>query len=548
MAKIAKGLGISVDFMIMNKKYFILIVVFIVLVVLIGGYFLMRDIFQKSTPKSNCPIKTYNGTAWTNGNIKPEEFKDIGAEIVEVVVWPQILNDETILVSSESYSGGPKYSLEQIKADAEKTEETVRARIRQLKQNNLKVYLVIYPEWFYTHEKNYLLKNPDAYEKRTREIVLGWAKIAEEEKVDIFSPLNEPFLHVGYEKTFAWYDDILPELRKVYHGLLAPRGLQAYHFEPGLGLIERADTQFDFTGWDLVAFDVFARNTRNFDEYRQYLQAVIAKAQEIKNKVGAKGIIFGEIGGPNKTEQSFPGLDPIELTKQSWQIIYQESYGLVDYLFFWDWSGSPQEENGQLKHYPAGEELKNTLKDLFFTRKSCASTSKALRSPNFDIQPPGKIIIADDFNDLSKWRKEQGDWIVGNGIIKSSGRGDSLITYDKDIANGQLKVRFRTTTGSLEIKLRRTPLTPAGYLISFQPQRVMVKAADLNDKITNIAEMQFYFDTGWHEAIIDFHDNRIVIKVDSIGAFEIFNDRFKEGVISLGADGLVEIDRVELSE
>lgn len=532
----------------MNKKYFILTVILIILTVLMGGYFLLRNFSKKLAQKSHCPIKTYNGAAWTNGNIKPEEFKDIGAEIVEVVVWPQILDDETILVTSESYSGGPKYSLEQIRADGEKTEETVRTRIRQLKQNNLKVYLVIYPEWLYTHEKNYLLKNPDAYEKRTREIVLEWAKIAEEEKVDIFSPLNEPFLHIGYEKTFAWHDDILPELRKVYHGLLAPRGLQAYHFEPGLGLIERVDAQFDFTGWDLVAFDVFARNTRNFDEYRQYLQAVIAKAQEIKNKAGAKGIIFGEIGGPNKTEESFPGLDAVELTKQSWQIIYQESYGLVNYLFFWDWSGSPQEENGQLKHYPAGEELKNTLKDLFFNRKSCASTFKALPSPNFDIQPPGKIIIADDFNDLSKWRREQGDWKIENGAAKSSEQGKSLLTYDQNIADGQLKVRFRTTSGTMDFKLRRTSQTPAGYQVMLQPQRAGLMSATKDDKITKLAEMQFYLDTDWHEAVIDFRGNRIVVKVDNIGVFEIFNDRFKEGVISLGADGLVEIDRAELSE
>jgi hypothetical protein len=532
----------------MNKKYLILTVILIILAVLIGSYFLLRNFSKKLAQKSHCPIKTYNGAAWTNSNIKPEEFKEIGTEIVEVVVWPQILDDETILVSSESYSGGPKYSLERIKADGEKTEETVRTRIRQLKQNNLKVYLVIYPEWLYTHEKNYLLKDPDAYYQRTQKIALEWAKIAEEEKVEIFSPMNEPFLHIGYEKTFAWHKEILPKLRQVYHGLLAPRGLQAYHFEPDLGLIERADIQFDFSGWDLVAFDVFARNTRNFDEYRQYLQAVIAKAQEIKNKVGAKGIIFGEIGEPNKTNEAFDNLSLIEIADESWQIIFNESQSLVDYLFFWDWSGVPQEEGGELKHYPADGRLKNTLKKLFFSQPKCASTPQAIKSPNFDIQPPGKIIIADDFNNLSQWRKEQGEWQIENGIIKSAEKSRNLITYDKNIVNGQLKIRFRTTAGSLEVKLRRTPQTPAGYLISLRPQRVMIKTATKDDKITTLAEMQFYFDTGWHEAVIDFRDNRIIIKLDSIGVFEIFSDQFQEGVISLGADGQVEIDRVEITE
>jgi len=524
----------------MNKKYLILTFIFIILAVLIGDYFFLSKFFREPFSKSNCPFKTYNGAAWTNSHVDPVEFKEIGADIVEVVVWPQILDDETILVSSESYSGGSKYSLEQIKADSEKTEETIRARIRQLKQNNLKVYLVVYPEWLYMHEKNYLLKDPEAYEKRTREIAIEWAKIAEEEKVDIFSPLNEPFLHIGYEKTFAWYKNILPELRQVYHGLLAPRGLQAYHFEPGLGLIERADTQFDFSGWDLVAFDIFGRNTRNFDEFRKYLQAVIAKAGDIKGKYGAKGIIFGEIGEPNKTKESFPSLDPVELTKQSWQVIYEESYGLVDYLFFWDWTGSPQEENGQLKHYPAGDKLKNTLKDLFSKLQKCVPAPPAFKSPNFKIQLPGRIIFADDFNDLSKWRQEQGEWQIENG------RG--LLSYDQNIANGQLKIRFRTTTGSLEIKLRRTPQTPAGYLISLRSQRAMIKTATKDDKITTLAEMQFYFDTGRHEAVIDFRGNRIVVKVDNIGVFEIFNDQFKEGIISLGTDGLVEIDKAELSE
>lgn len=531
----------------MNKKYLIIIAAIIILAVLIGGFFLLPKISQKSTQKSNCPIKTYNGVAWT-GNVKPEEFKEIGSEFVEVVVWPQILDDETILVSSESYSGGPKYSLEQIKADAAKTEETVRNRIRQLKQNNLKIYLVVYPEWLYTHERNYLIKDSDAYEKRTWEIALTWAKIAEEEKVEIYSPLNEPFLHIGHQRSLAWYKEILPELRQVYHGLLAPRGLQAYHFEPDLGLIERPDTQFDFTGWDLIGFDVFARNTRNFDEYRQYVQAVIAKAEEIKEKTGDKGIILGEIGAPNKTEQSFPGLDPIELTKQSWQEIYKESYGLVDYLFFWDWTGSPQEENGQRIDYPADGKLKDTLKNLFTKAQKCASTPQALKSPNFTIQPPEKTIFADDLNDLSWWRKEQGEWQIENGVAKSAEQGKSLLTYDQNIADGQIKVRFRTTDGTLDLKLRRTPQTPAGYEIVLKPQRAMVSAATKNDKITKLAEMQFYFDTGWHEVVVDFRDNRIVVKVDDIGVFEIFNDSYKEGIISLGADGPVEIDRVEITE
>lgn len=532
----------------LRKIFLITIITVAVSVFGVGGYLILNGFFKESSSKSECSIETYNGAAWTNSHVKSAEFKEISADIVEVVVWLQILDDETILVSSESYSGGPKYSLDQIRADADKTEEIVRTRIQELRKSDLKVYLTLYPEWLYTHEKNYLLKDSDAYEKRTQEIALKWAKIAEEEKVEIFSPLNEPFLHIGYEKTFAWHKEILPKLREVYHGLLAPRGLQAYHFEPELGLIERADTQFDFNGWDLVAFDIFARNTRNFDEYQQYVQAVIAKVQEIKNKVDAKGIIFGEIGEPNKTEQSFPGLNPVELTKRSWQVIYEESYGLVDYLFFWDWTGSPQEEDGQLKNFPADGKLKNTLKNLFASQPKCATKTQALKSPDFNINASGKTIFSDEFNSLSGWQQEQGQWKIENGIVKSAEQGKSLLTFNQDIANGQLRVRFRTTSGSLEIKLRRTPQTPAGYSIILRPQIAAVMSATKEDEITKIAEMLWYLDSGWHEATIDFLDNRLVIKVDSIGVFEIFDKSHLEGIISLGADGPVEIDKVEISE
>lgn len=502
---------------------------------------------KKNPNRPLCPVKTYPALAWSSGD-SIEDIKKIGPEYVELVVWIQILEDESLLITPDSYSGPNKKPLEEIRSQSNQTEQIVRQKIKDLKKNNFKVYLNLYPEWLYTHEKDYLLEDSDKYLIETKKIALDWAKIAEEEKVEIFSPLNEPFLHVGYEKTFVWHKDVLPELRKVYHGLLAPRGLQAYHFEPEIGLIERVDTQFDFSGWDLIAFDVYGRNTRNYDEFRQYLEAVIAKSLELKKKYNAKGIVFSEMGEPNVEPGTFGNAGPLEVAKKSWQIIYEESYGLIDYPFFWDFHGVPINEKEGVEIIDAGNVLANILKDLFSKNHSCSFASAALESPDFATNS-GKIVFSDDFNNFKNWRKEAGDWQIKDGKVVTQGQGpNSLTLKNVSFKNGLIKIRFRSSAGSLDLNIRRTPQTPAGYLISLKPQRASVKKVSVDDKITALAEESFYFDPDWQEAIIEFRDNRLVVKLNSLGVFEVFDDEFKEGVISLSAHGPIEIDKFELED
>jgi hypothetical protein len=40
----------------------------------------------------------------------------------------------------------------------------------------------------------------------------------------------------------------------------------------------------------------------------------------------------------------------------------------------------------------------------------------------------------------------------------------------------------------------------------------------------------------------------MVVKVDSVRVFEIFDNSFSKGIISLGADGLVKIDYFKLEK
>lgn len=522
----------------MKSKIYVILLIFL---------FLSLFSFQESQAKT-CKTKTHNGLSWTTEETKSaSELKKLNAQIVQIVVWLQILDDETILVTPNSYSGSAKTSLKEIKQEAGQTEEIIRAKIRDLKKNNLKVYLTLYPEWLYTHERTYLVKNAEAYQQRTREIALRWAKIAKEEKVDIFSPLNEPFLHIGYEKAFKWYKDILPDLRKVYSGLLVPRGLQAYHFQEDIGLVERADTQFNWRGWDLVAFDVYGRNTKNFTQYRRYLRAVIAKAREIKKKFEAKGIMFGEIGEPNVEKGTFKNLSTVSVTAKSWQILFKESFGLINYPMFWDWHSVPVEENGTLKMISAGTKLENTLKKLFSGNFSCPASPKTIKSPNFSTTK-GKIIFKDNFKNLDNWQKEAGDWRVKNGVLSTSGKGTNVLSFNQNIASGRIILRFKTTSGSLDIKFKRTPQSPASYIVSLKSQRATLKLVSPEDKITTLREMQFYFDRNWHKAIIEFRGNRIVIKIDSVGVFEVFDETYQEGIISLGADGPIKIDYFKLEE
>jgi len=235
------------------------------------------------------------------------------------------------------------------------------ARIKQAKKAGLKVLLQIYPEYWIKGKSPQLnthpielqhgpFSNQEEFLKRATQKTIELAKFAEEQKVDMFSPWCEMNIFVDWEHTKKWTQEILPKIREVYSGLVAPpKGEITWD---KYGLQKEGDLSYwDFSGYDYVWADVFDSNyhlnglngpCQNEKDYRQYIRTLLTFLQKLKEKSGAKGIILGsEIGVAEQflAKETEKGKDPREMVKNLWRILFEESYQKVDGYFFFPWRG-----------------------------------------------------------------------------------------------------------------------------------------------------------------------------------------------------------------
>ncbi|GEM_PF-5530521 len=186
---------------------------------------------------------------------------------------------------------------------------------------------------------------------------MEWAEICENEGVEIFSPVasGQLYLLLLNEEAFKWANELLPEVRKVYSGLLVqkidlnPWTQQLHH----AGLTKEV---YDFEGWDYVSTDVFGSCDMNgelvrmYDDWRNYIRDLLNFSLSLNEKYKAKGVIFGpEIMVPESSQSTLmAGTDfwgHGELSEEEleagkiklFKILFEETYGKVKGYSFWSW-------------------------------------------------------------------------------------------------------------------------------------------------------------------------------------------------------------------
>ncbi len=184
----------------------------------------------------------------------------------------------------------------------------------------------------------------EGFTKAYNEIVLKWAKLAEEHGVELFAPSCEMNLFLGWEKAAQWWQDILIPLHENYSGELVQKGEIAWEKYGH----ERGDlSYFDhFKGWDYINTDFFGEDETP-EEYRGLIHETMNYLQELKKRHGAKGIILTEIGTPEDSEMyKKKATSSHEVRIAYWSILFEETRGLVDGYYFWSWDGQePPEED-----------------------------------------------------------------------------------------------------------------------------------------------------------------------------------------------------------
>ena len=257
------------------------------------------------------------------------KISGFGCNYVQIVVWPQVQEDGEVIEFYDSLSRPQDIkSVKELRNLSKNTEEIIISRIKKAHELGYKVYLILYPERTGFHESYGTgLKNPDRFLNSIESLALKWAKIAEENKVELFSPVNELFLWVGEEKANKWHEQILPKLKRVYNGELVPRGLQFYQLDP---LTQKPfgmkNLEFNFSGWDYIASDFYCTGVDEIANKENILKCIIAtlnKSIELKNKYKTKGIIYGEMSHPGGT------------SAEIFDLFFKENYGKVDGWFLW---------------------------------------------------------------------------------------------------------------------------------------------------------------------------------------------------------------------
>ena len=159
---------------------------------------------------------------------------------------------------------------------------------------------------------------------------LEWARIAEEEQVELFSPLNEPNLIFGSDQlAFQWGKMILPKIRAVYSG------------EVVFKLADMVE-EGDFSGYDYLAFDVFPGP--DLKEWRHQVRRAVALMSTLVAQYNLKGAFFGETGAlirrPKGTAAQLAAGAVFSESGQAQvlETLFEESWGRVKGYFLLDWN------------------------------------------------------------------------------------------------------------------------------------------------------------------------------------------------------------------
>jgi len=148
---------------------------------------------------------------------------------------------------------------------------------------------------------------------------LHWAEIAEEEKVEFYSPLNEPDIMFTSQDLLDQWINESQNLKSVFLGNLVLK-----FADIGPEKIE------DIENYDYLAFDIMWGDAQ-YQELRNHFKMAVEKGNSLKKQYNLKGFFFGELGAERSRVDK-------NVQAQLFKIILEETWGKVDGYCFLGWS------------------------------------------------------------------------------------------------------------------------------------------------------------------------------------------------------------------
>lgn len=225
--------------------------------------------------------------------------------------------------------------------------EWVKRKIESAHELGKKVLLVLYPEWYklQTGERHSWggkgeteigpVPNNREVMKRLKEVVLGYAEMAENLGVEMLTPTCELNIFIGWDEMVTWHEKSMPAIRDVYSGHLIPK-LDAILWDKKYDLEPKGDLSFYnyFRFYDFATSDLFLHQYQTIDTFEDYGEAIseqLSYLTTLKEKHDLQGIILGpEINlNPSsykKLQQNYPNRTLAEIKRGMLKEIFESSF------------------------------------------------------------------------------------------------------------------------------------------------------------------------------------------------------------------------------
>jgi len=487
-------------------------------------------------------------------------LRDLNVNWVELVLWPQVTTEGKVFECWTGSNVPNPSSVEEMEQTCSQTENIMVDTIRKWHKLGFKVYLIVYHERFGQHHAyGYgVTGRVDEILRQTREIAIRWAKIAEQNGVEMYAPRKELQFFVGPGNALQWDRDILPEVRAVYSGDLVQGAFQLYIWDRnGKTAYTQEPLPTGVKGYDYLGVDFYGSDVDTLEELAALYTRFLLSAEEIKNASDMKGVVFEELGFPHHGIEAFwndPSLTANEVMSQYYDTIFSLGIGRIDGFFPWAW----QDGTYQLVGNRAAEAIRpsTVIKQYYAATALPVLIIQGLAIPvatlppiTFEVSEP---LLVEDFSDGSRW--DMGSiGSVQDGVLTMKGEGIVKLNDPSSEAweDYVFRAEFKPLEGEIGFNFRRSGGEYAAlvkpvcvfHLLKFTRSEGTEKMEGLREAIPVVEYNK------WHTIIIYVKDNAIQIFIDDTKITEFWDPSpLPVGGIGIGITGTAEVDNVVVEE
>lgn len=486
------------------------------------------------------------------------KLKCLNVNCVQLVLWPQITTDGRMIEYWESTNYPNPPTADQIAAVSDQTESVLVKAVQKWHRKGFRVFLLTYHERLGDHHAYARGFKGDFgdFLNRAKEIAVKWARIAEQNKVELYAPRKELQLWCGPRKSQEWDLDILSEVRKEYKGKLV-LGIPFLYIWDRLNseVYEQEPVLMEIPGYDYLGVDFYGSDVDTFDELRAFYARFLIRIQELRSQLGVLGVVYEELGIPHHGNEAFwndPMLSADNIMTRIYDIFFGMSAGRIFGFCPWIWDNKIYDLPGNRK-----ESVDPTLilNRYYSSITAPVSSLENIAAPVAKQAPldfrTGRILFFDEFNTNAQWNLSP-EAQIAQGVLEIVGEGHASL-LDEATVNWRDYVfsgRFKPLDGELGIQIRNDDRAEANYAIMIKPAAELHLLKSQDQQITVLRGVFPLVEFNkWHTFSIYARGGVLVVFIDGDRVAD-YNDKnpLRWGNISFHVRGQALFDDIKVEE